>query len=325
MWREESPLSILSNSLDTLRRQLGSIRNGDEEAVHDARTTVRRTREAVALLRECSDDDLDDLEQLLRQLGRALGDARDADVRQHLAQYAAARLRLGSNLLGVLESAIRADQLKYRRRAIKVIERLDVASLARWPGPRARVQRRCTRAALRSQLASRSTSLAELIERSGSVYFPNRLHDVRLGAKRLRYTMELSDRLNVRRPPRALRTLRSAQDLLGDLHDRETLLRLVAKTPTQNDESREAVRHFIAAEMDALHARYLALRPQLLEICHAGVRLVAGAHQRLKLLLAAGAAVNSVLIARALLQGFQQEAAEAGTAEGAESRYQPAS
>jgi CHAD domain-containing protein len=322
MWRAESPSSILSRSLETLGHQLGSVPNGDEEAVHDARTTVRRAREAVALLRECSGDDLDDLERLLRQLGRALGDARDADVRQSLVQYAAARLRIRSNLLGALESEIRVDQLKNRRRAIKAIERLDGSSLTRWATTSARVTRRCTRAAMRRQLASRSTSLVELIERAGRIYFPNRLHDVRLGAKRLRYTIELADRLNVRRPPRALRTLRSAQELLGDLHDRATLLELVAKTPTHDgDESREAVRHFIAAEMDEIHARYLALRPQLLDVCAGGVRLDAASHPRLQLLLAAGAAVNVMLIARAL----HQDTAGASTAEVAGTRYRPAS
>jgi CHAD domain-containing protein len=165
MWRVESPASILSRSLETLLQQLGSIRSGGEDAVHDARTTVRRTREAVALVGECSSHDLDELEQMLRRLARVLGEARDADVRRNLAEYTAARLRVRSNLLGVLQSAIRDDQLKSRRRAIKAIEQLDLSSIRGLALGRTRVKRRCTRAALQRQLALRAASLAASIFR----------------------------------------------------------------------------------------------------------------------------------------------------------------
>jgi hypothetical protein len=149
---------------------------------------------------------------------------------------------------------------------------------------------------------------------------------VRLSAKRLRYSAGLADRLKVRRPPRALRTLRATQESLGDLHDRETLLQLVMKLPApDDDESRETVRHFIAAEMDQLHARYVALRPQLLDVCDGCLRLAADGHPRLRLLLAAGAAVNSVLIARTVARRLQQESSDDRNVDVAEPRYRPAS
>src|SRR4029453_1526495 len=58
----------------------------------------------------------------------------------------------------------------------------------------------------------------------GALYAPERLHDVRLAVKKLRYTSELVAEVTPRRLDTDIATLKGAQDLLGRLHDLEMLI-----------------------------------------------------------------------------------------------------
>jgi CHAD domain-containing protein len=53
---------------------------------------------------------------------------------------------------------------------------------------------------------------------------PEQLHDARLAVKKLRYAAELVAEVTDRRIDSDIARLKAAQDLLGRLHDLETLL-----------------------------------------------------------------------------------------------------
>jgi CHAD domain-containing protein len=112
------------------------------------------------------------------------------------------------------------------------------------------------------------------------VYFRKRSHDARVAIKRLRYALELADMTGGWRLPRALRTLRKAQDALGQAHDREVLLArledLRADRVAVPDGDAALIEQFLTREIDELHSRYLAARSDIRDIsdrCEGTVRV----------------------------------------------------
>jgi len=59
------------------------------------------------------------------------------------------------------------------------------------------------------------------------VYQPDRLHDVRIAAKKLRYAVEVASDATGKRMAADLRLLRRVQETLGHLHDRHVLVERV--------------------------------------------------------------------------------------------------
>ncbi len=62
------------------------------------------------------------------------------------------------------------------------------------------------------------------IENAAGIYLPDRLHEVRIAVKKLRYAMEIARELSRSRADARIRTLKKAQDLLGRMHDLEMLI-----------------------------------------------------------------------------------------------------
>src|SRR5678816_1739434 len=63
--------------------------------------------------------------------------------------------------------------------------------------------------------------------RAGAVYLPERLHDVRIASKKLRYALELWERLRGERNTAPVRALKRVQALLGRMHDLQVLIERV--------------------------------------------------------------------------------------------------
>jgi CHAD domain-containing protein len=118
---------------------------------------------------------------------------------------------------------------------------------------------------------------------------PDRLHEIRIAVKKLRYTLELgagdTRRPSVRNAAR-IRMLKSVQDLLGRMHDLEVLIartRSIQSSPGASTlkvsaELDQLVRR-LETECRQLHGQYVATRPSLLTLCN---RLIASGkpHQR---------------------------------------------
>jgi CHAD domain-containing protein len=139
-------------------------------------------------------------------------------------------------------------------------------------------------AVARERAARRAQRLAAAIENAAGLYLPDRLHGVRIAVKKLRYTLELTQRPNASRPSARIRTLKSAQDLLGRMHDLEVLIARTrgiqsspgASTLKVSADLDRLVRRF-ENECRQLHGHYMASRGVLLSLCH---RLIADGSPR---------------------------------------------
>jgi CHAD domain-containing protein len=124
------------------------------------------------------------------------------------------------------------------------------------------------------QAGKRARRLKAAIEHAGSIYLADRLHRVRVAAKKLRYALEIQRELTHSRTTARLNRLKVQQDLLGRMHDLEILIdrtRRVQETLPAGD--RRAM-----AELDALvreledecregHAAYMLARPAMVKLC----------------------------------------------------------
>jgi len=136
-------------------------------------------------------------------------------------------------------------------------------------------------AAARDRAARRAERLRIKIENAAAIYLADRLHEVRIAAKKLRYALEIVRDLSRSRAAARILTLKRAQDLLGRIHDLEVL---IARTRAiQGSPNAPTLR--VSADMDLLvrrletecrrlHGRYIAMRAPLLAICDhvSGVR-----------------------------------------------------
>jgi len=130
------------------------------------------------------------------------------------------------------------------------------------------------RAAAEQRAARRAERLRGAIEAAAGIYLPDRLHEVRIAVKKLRYAMEIARELSGSRAMARILALKRAQDLLGRMHDLEVL---IARTrAVQGSTNAPTLR--LSADLDRLvrrlenegrqlHGQYISARPALLAIC----------------------------------------------------------
>jgi hypothetical protein len=126
-------------------------------------------------------------------------------------------------------------------------------------------------ATLADRILARTDALDLAVAHAGGVHFPNRVHAVRMAAKKLRYTLEAAEALGTFHVPGALALLKRVQDVLGDLHDRHVFLQKVtdraAEAGPEHAAAFDAVRAYVETECRDLHRRYLDEREDLTELC----------------------------------------------------------
>jgi CHAD domain-containing protein len=306
MFGTRSPSTILSSQLEVLLGHVPGIRDGNEDAIHDARVTTRRLREALELAKPAfRNGEVTQMIEAVRSAGRALGAVRDADVLHNLLLGLDARFPVATPATVQLRAALLHERQRERRRLVKQLERLSLAEL----------QERITRARpsvrlracnwlgweqrLREQVATRAKAVRQAVQHAGGIYFPKRSHAVRMTVKHLRYTLELEDAIGAWHPVKAVRRLKRAQDALGEAHDRQTAIaRLDALDPQQPGIRRpdiDATIHFLEAEILEVYRTYTEQRKELIAICRACDRFAAPSHAG-RALIAAGVVVPSLLV-----------------------------
>ena len=274
--RGVAPAGPIASRHDALKAHVDAARKGDVTGVHQARVATRRLREVVPVLGAgLRGVRRGWLRRRLRDLTRALGGVRELDVL--LAMIA--DLPLTGSAAGRLRDAWSAQVAGRRRAPVRALrkvldpaalaplhERLDALEAAREASPDSR-----WRKALARQLAVRADTLRDRIERSGALYHPEALHEVRIATKQLRYALELTDETGIARVKATIRTLKSAQDALGRLHDLDVLLAsLQAWVEEASSEDLQPVAAEVAAAIEhearLLHARYLRTRQALVRV-----------------------------------------------------------
>jgi CHAD domain-containing protein len=270
---------MIRQRLAALSRTLPGARKGDVHAVHQARVATRRIREALPLVTRGRIGK--SLKKSVRKLTRALGPVRELDVALlnldqlrsagDVSESAIARLRqliteerqrLGAEMVRLISHY---NLPKFQKKAVDAAARGAEASGTLAP-------RRI--AAAHSRAARRAEGLRAAIDSAAGIYLPDRLHQVRIAVKKLRYALEIARDLSGSRATARIRTLKRVQDLLGRMHDLEMLIARTraiqsgAGAPNLNlSADLDRLVRRLENECRRLHVRYMNERKALLRIC----------------------------------------------------------
>jgi CHAD domain-containing protein len=270
---------IIRQRLAALSRTLPGARKGEVHAVHQARVATRRIREALPLVVRGRSGK--SLKKSVRKLTRALGPVRELDVALmnldqlrtsgEVSEAAIARLRqliteerqrLGAEMVRRISHY---NLTKFQKKAVDAAARGPATGGTRDP-------RRAAQALGRA--ARRAEGLRAAMENAAGIYLPDRLHEVRIAVKKLRYALEIAQDLSGSRATARIRTLKRVQELLGRMHDLEMLI-----ARTRAIQSRAGAPNFtLSADLDRLvrrlenecrrlHVRYMNERKALRAIC----------------------------------------------------------
>lgn len=256
---------------------LHQVEPGDVRAIHRTRVATRRLRELLPVL-QVDPDVCGRLLRDLRRITRALGRVRELDVTVQLVEALRQRVESADVGLAVVSDRLRQARSAAHAKAVRkgrfgddlrrLAKRLD--KLGDGLDARTSDDGRRWRWALEARTARRAEALSQAIERAGPFYVPEPVHAVRIAVKKLRYALELDRLAGGRTTAATLRLFTRAQELLGELHDRQLLiehLRLTqaSLTPRQRRASREidTVIARLEDECRTLHARYVRQRDSL--------------------------------------------------------------
>jgi CHAD domain-containing protein len=264
-----------------LGRALTPARNGDVGGVHHARVATRRLREALPIV--ARGKIARKLSKRVRRLTRALGPVRELDVALVTLDELAAGGDVPEGGIVRLREIIAEERSRLLVEMMRQIERLDLHKLQKKSLEAARQRASKTRGGRtdRRRIADadlragrRAADLRAAIDNAAGIYLADRLHAVRIAAKKLRYAMEIARELRASRAVAHLRTLKRVQDLLGRMHDLEVLIartRALQSTANVRDLklSGDLDRLVRVLEMECrqLHVRYMNERKSLLAIC----------------------------------------------------------
>jgi CHAD domain-containing protein len=272
---------LIRQRLAALDRSLPSARRGNVSAIHKARVATRRLREALPLVASGSTGRK--LRKTVRRLTRALGSVRELDVARMTLDEIESEGDVPHSAITRLRQVIREERGRLCVDMARRIERADLGKLQRravsaarrhHKRGRARARRSRWLAAARNRAENRALTLSAAIDNAGGIYLPDRLHQVRIALKKLRYAMEIARELARSRATAPIRTLEGAQNLLGRMHDLEVLIMRIralqgsdrAPNLKLSAELDRLVRR-LETECRQLHVRYLELKKKLRHVC----------------------------------------------------------
>jgi CHAD domain-containing protein len=285
---------LILQRLRALSRTLPGARQGDVNTIHQARVATRRLREALPLVVDGRRRRR--LEKRVRVLTRQLGPVRELDVVLQTLDALEAGDVVPHDAITCLRSVVADERHRLHAGMVKHIDTFDLDKLRRKATASARERdadaagsprrgsRRDPRRGRRAdpdriavadrRAARRATALRAAIENAAAIYLPDRLHEVRIAVKKLRYAMEVARDLRASRAVVNIRTLKRSQELLGRIHDLEVLIartRAVQGSALASDLRLSShldrmVRH-LENECRRLHGHYIATRASLLAVC----------------------------------------------------------
>ena len=284
---QHAPDALWHQRLRAIGRLWAAAEQGDPEGIHQLRVASRRVQEALPLasgghhrrrVRRAR--------RKVRALRQALGAVRERDVTLGLLATIEASHPDARSAVHLVRQAIRAERQAALREAAaylsarspadltrKLSRAADGASDADEGGARAgRTDGTDWRLRLAAGVARRVRQLEQAIEHAGGLYAADRLHRVRVSAKKLRYALELGHEVRLRRWGAAIRSLKQIQDHLGALQDGEVLMRHIRSVSSSSDVStgQEAfarLTRLLEEDTRQHHARFLRLRARLLTLC----------------------------------------------------------
>ncbi len=240
----------------------------DADAVHDLRVALRRCRSlADGLMAIDPDSSWKDMKKAGRKLFRALGELRDMQVMQEWIEKlndatvgdAASRVSAadeGDPVAAKLLDHVHAREAECKQHAFKDLEQFDRKQWRQWATslPRRAARVRPGSVVYLHLALEKWTAAYDLHKRALRVRSQVGWHELRIGIKRFRYTVE-----NFLPRQHALwgSDLKELQDLLGEVHDLDVLWATAVEIAAFPDvESRERWREKLNVERSRRIARY---------------------------------------------------------------------
>jgi CHAD domain-containing protein len=257
----------IASQAHALVTELARARQGDVRGIHRARTSSRRLREVLPVAAVAAPGaGVDRTRREIRRITRVLGPVRELDVA--IAEFAQSAGRPADPVAAAIERHLESERARRFHSVIVKFGALDLDRLrARLEAVAAAVDsetvRRLWERALSDRLRRRATRLLRAIDEAGTLYVPERLHAVRIAAKKLRYGLELSREASSLPVGSLAVSIKRVQDVLGRLHDLEVLagqVREMAARSRRTAAGSDAILLALERECRAQHARYLARR-----------------------------------------------------------------
>lgn len=261
--------ALLARRSRALKRHLAEAAAGNGVGVHQARVASRRLRETVPVLATgLKDSKADKARQKIRRITRALGTIRELDVTMALLDELVKRDGLPRLALEDVRGYVMKEQERRREVMLKRLGKVKVDKLDRRLMSLAQSLEQAGtdewREALSKRLLKRSKALRAAATDAGQLYEAERLHQVRIAAKKLRYAAEVAAETGVKAANHVVRTIKRVQDTLGRLHDVQVLQTHVAAVQalppraTGAERGLEIISRQLEEECRHLHARYLS-------------------------------------------------------------------
>lgn len=227
----------LHGQIEKLQKELAGARMGDDiEHVHQSRVASRRMRAGLNFFDEClPTQKTRKWRKQIQKITKKLGLARDRDVQIEFIKEFVLNLDKDQKQYkrGIRRLLLRLEQNRHnlQPKVVKSIEAFNAGGvLADMHGEIEKVLFRFIGKdiSLQSQFVFQHTRervnrhLQELLSHQGSVTNPldkNGHHQMRISAKRLRYTLEICDMAFEGELQETIKTVKKAQTFLGDIHD----------------------------------------------------------------------------------------------------------
>lgn len=218
-----------------LAAQLDGVRAADDiEYVHRARVAIRRLRAALKMFGDCfSRKRLRRWRKAIRRTADELGDARDCDVQIETLCGLLANLHAKECFPGIARILVQLERQRegVQRRVVQTVDRIERQRVLK-------EMRRTTKRMIRKaeqEANNGSTSevcqkigrhileqLNKLMCHRGSLSHPEdrqQHHKMRIAAKRLRYSLEITRPIYRGRLEDAIEAIKQVQSRLGEVHD----------------------------------------------------------------------------------------------------------
>lgn len=273
---------LLRKRLERFTRLLPGVQEGDITALHRTRVASRRLRELLPIL-QLDQHDAEKLGKRLRKVRSHLGMVRELDVLLLLIDELHESRRQDRPALKRIGDDIRRERAHAREKLIdKKLPSSELQKIARKLDRTLRgVEKEDARATSQSpargwkwvldaRIARRAAAVRKAIDAAGAVYLPDRLHELRISVKKLRYAVELSAEAQGQTSTPQLKVLKRCQELLGHINDLHVLIDRIRQAQASLNPPNIAVWR----ELDALttvvenscrrfHGRYMHQRPAL--------------------------------------------------------------
>ena len=293
------PSMTVSTSRDRLwRKRLHELSSvwpdfvaGQTAGLHKTRVASRRIREALPVVAASAPSaKVKKLDRKMRDLTRFLGPIRELDVELGILddetkpegvpdraiemvrrEVATRREELRH---GLEKNAPVGDMKKLIRKLERIAERGDEERAD--AGGKAEAQ---WRGILATRLLRRAKSLRAALDNAGPLYAPERIHDVRISTKKLRYALEIAHDSGVPGAAPLVKTLKRQQERLGRLHDLQSLLGHVREAEASTGVGSRV--NALAAYADALERNCRRLHAGFVEHRHELAHCVTAVRQQL--------------------------------------------